>query len=158
MRASGISQRFHWLSRSPRQVSHVLLTRSPLSTQASPGFTFDLHVLSAPPAFVLSQDQTLHQKVLLTTVRSIAYFGEPPHRDTDLEWLAKTSESWRIPMNVHCFFVTRHLHSRLDSCVMPALAFCISLLCCQGTHPRRTRFDVANRDNRSDTRFGSGPW
>ena len=27
---------------------------------ANPPFTFDLHVLSTPPAFVLSQDQTLH--------------------------------------------------------------------------------------------------
>ena len=30
LRASGISQGFPWLSRSPGQVSHVLLTRSPL--------------------------------------------------------------------------------------------------------------------------------
>jgi hypothetical protein len=33
----------------------VLLTRTPLSPKAS----FDLHVLGLPPAFVLSQDQTL---------------------------------------------------------------------------------------------------
>ncbi len=39
--------------------SHALLTRAPLSTGPKPGFTFDLHVLSLPPAFVLSQDQTL---------------------------------------------------------------------------------------------------
>ena len=39
----------------------MLRTRSPLSTGASSGFTFDLHVLSAPPAFVLSQDQTLRE-------------------------------------------------------------------------------------------------
>ena len=26
------------------------------------GFSFDLHVLGPPPAFVLSQDQTLHSK------------------------------------------------------------------------------------------------
>ena len=42
------------------QVGHVLLTRSPLSCHArrrsSP---FDLHVLGTPPAFILSQDQTL---------------------------------------------------------------------------------------------------
>src|SRR4029078_8524491 len=61
MRASGISTGFPVLSRSSGQVAHVLRARSPLSTRASPGFTFDLHVLSAPPAFVLSQDQTLHR-------------------------------------------------------------------------------------------------
>ena len=44
-----------------RQVPHALLTRPPLSkTKASFHLTpFDLHVLSTPPAFVLSQDQTL---------------------------------------------------------------------------------------------------
>ena len=40
----------------------MLLTRSPLINQASLVFSFDLHVLSTPPAFVLSQDQTLQTK------------------------------------------------------------------------------------------------
>ena len=40
----------------------MLLTRSPLINQASLVFSFDLHVLSTPPAFVLSQDQTLRTK------------------------------------------------------------------------------------------------
>ena len=35
--------------------SHALLTRPPLGPKSS----LDLHVLSLPPAFVLSQDQTL---------------------------------------------------------------------------------------------------
>ena len=39
----------------------MLLTRSPLIPQPKPGSPFDLHVLSTPPAFVLSQDQTLHE-------------------------------------------------------------------------------------------------
>jgi hypothetical protein len=39
----------------------VLLTRSPLSPGASSGLSFDLHVLGTPPAFVLSQDQTLRR-------------------------------------------------------------------------------------------------
>ena len=62
----GISSRFQLLSPSERQVPHVLLTRSPLSygyfhPKASVSIApFDLHVLGAPPAFVLSQDQTLH--------------------------------------------------------------------------------------------------
>ena len=43
----------------PRVGSHALLTRSPVSTEPKSCFSFDLHVLSLPPAFVLSQDQTL---------------------------------------------------------------------------------------------------
>jgi hypothetical protein len=61
MRTSGISTGFPVLSRSSGQVPHVLLTRSPLGHPGKPGASLDLHVLSAPPAFVLSQDQTLHQ-------------------------------------------------------------------------------------------------
>ena len=56
---SGISCGFPQLSQSSGQVAHVLLTRSPLIPGASTGSPFDLHVLSTPPAFVLSQDQTL---------------------------------------------------------------------------------------------------
>ena len=55
----GVSHRFQWLSPTPGQVIYVLLTRSPLSGDPKIPFTFDLHVLSTPPAFILSQDQTL---------------------------------------------------------------------------------------------------
>jgi hypothetical protein len=55
----GISVRFQTLSPSERQVTHALLTRPPLSKKASFLTPFDLHVLGTPPAFVLSQDQTL---------------------------------------------------------------------------------------------------
>src|SRR5207253_4395742 len=58
---SGISPSFLGLSRSLGQVTHVLLTRSRLCPGASPGSSLHLHVLSTPPAFVLSQDQTLHE-------------------------------------------------------------------------------------------------
>ena len=40
----------------------MLLTRSPLSPSPKAWFSLDLHVLSAPPAFVLSQDQTLREE------------------------------------------------------------------------------------------------
>ena len=53
--SSGITQPFGWLSRSPGYVSDSLLSRSPLCI-ATP---CDLHVLATPPAFRLSQDQTL---------------------------------------------------------------------------------------------------
>ena len=59
--SSGISPGFPELSQSLRQVAHVLLTRSPLSGDPKVPFALDLHVLGTPPAFVLSQDQTLHE-------------------------------------------------------------------------------------------------
>ena len=61
----GISTCFQVLSPCPGQIVHALLTRPPLehagflpklSSCLSP---LDLHVLGTPPAFVLSQDQTL---------------------------------------------------------------------------------------------------
>ena len=45
-------------------ITHVLLTRSPLSPTPKGRFSLDLHVLSAPPAFVLSQDQTLREELV----------------------------------------------------------------------------------------------
>ena len=51
----GITRPLGRLSPADRYVPHVLRTRSPL-TLAGP---CDLHVLGTPPAFVLSQDQTL---------------------------------------------------------------------------------------------------
>ncbi len=56
---SGISQSFPWLSQSKGLITHVLRTRAPLSTTPKNGFSFDLHVLSPPQTFALSQDQTL---------------------------------------------------------------------------------------------------
>ena len=57
---SGISPSFERLSQTGRQVVYVLLTRAPLYRPARRrAFAFDLHVLGTPPAFVLSQDQTL---------------------------------------------------------------------------------------------------
>jgi hypothetical protein len=46
-----------------RQVAHVLLTRPPLIRSPKGTSSLDLHVLGTPPAFVLSQDQTLNLKV-----------------------------------------------------------------------------------------------
>ena len=55
----GISTSFPMLSRFVRQVAHALLTRPPLIRGPKPSSPFDLNVLSTPPAFILSQDQTL---------------------------------------------------------------------------------------------------
>ena len=67
---SGISGPFGQLSRSMRQVTHVLLTRAPLySTPRRACFSYDLHVLGTPPAFVLSQDQTLQFNLYILSKR-----------------------------------------------------------------------------------------
>ena len=61
----GISTSFDVLFPSRGQVAHALLTRPPLKlNKIHPKTSFvksplDLHVLGTPPAFVLSQDQTL---------------------------------------------------------------------------------------------------
>ena len=76
----GISSRFQMLSPTPGQVIHVLLTRSPLGTSKFHPKTsfertpFDLHVLGAPPAFVLSQDQTLYKMVSKRQRRSNQFY------------------------------------------------------------------------------------
>src|SRR6184192_4427921 len=67
---SGISPSFLGLSRSSGQVTHVLLTRSRLCPGPKPGSSLHLHVLGTPPAFVLSQDQTLREELPQRVVRS----------------------------------------------------------------------------------------
>src|SRR5699024_6036283 len=59
---SGIRPSFPGLSRSAGQITHVLLTRSPLIHPASRASSFDFHVLSTPPAFAVGQEQTLHKR------------------------------------------------------------------------------------------------
>ena len=52
------------------QVGHALLTRSPLSPPSKARWIpFDLHVLSTPPAFILSQNRTLHKKNFMKSIR-----------------------------------------------------------------------------------------
>ena len=74
----GISSRFQLLSPSERQVAHVLLTRPPLIMRASSQSPLDLHVLGVPPAFVLSQDQTLYDSCIGT---ALAVDIDPWHHD-----------------------------------------------------------------------------
>ena len=60
----GISRRFHRLSPRNGQVAHALRTLAPVAIKTSTNLRLmlplDLHVLSLPLAFILSQDQTLH--------------------------------------------------------------------------------------------------
>ena len=52
----------------------MILTRSPLSPVPKDRFSLDLHVLSAPPAFVLSQDQTLREEWFAGKPASFRHF------------------------------------------------------------------------------------
>ena len=70
----GITIRFQKLSLSQRQVAHVLLTRPPLRIKTNPYSPFDLHVLSVPPAFVLSQDQTLYKSCISISLSCIEIY------------------------------------------------------------------------------------
>ena len=60
----GISRRFQRLSPWNGQVAHALRTLAPVAIKTSTNLSLmlplDLHVLSLPLAFILSQDQTLH--------------------------------------------------------------------------------------------------
>ena len=66
----GISPSFPELSPTKRQVTYVLLTRAPLYSLRR-AFSFDLHVLGTPPAFVLSQDQTLQANCITQKFNSL---------------------------------------------------------------------------------------
>ena len=69
-----------------RQVAHVLLTRPPLNPFPKELHSLDLHVLGTPPAFVLSQDQTLHDRsfvwldLFLALLKFIARYCYLAHR------------------------------------------------------------------------------
>ena len=69
MTLCGISSRFQLLFPSEGQVAHALLARPPLSYKLASYLvtSFDLHVLGTPPAFVLSQDQTLKNGINTTS-------------------------------------------------------------------------------------------
>ncbi len=57
----GIRPSFEGLYPTVRQIANVLRTRLPLTTHrlATTSHPRDLHALDTPPAFILSQDQTL---------------------------------------------------------------------------------------------------
>ena len=63
------------MSPSNGQVTHALLTRPPLTSEKASFLVgpFDLHVLSTPPAFILSQDQTLMLNSLNLFQKTLAF-------------------------------------------------------------------------------------
>ena len=79
--SSGISSGFPELSPFAREVVYVILTRSPVYSRYCYLFLPDLHVLGTPPAFVLSQDQTLRCMFFQTTTsRLILSINHPSSR------------------------------------------------------------------------------
>ena len=83
----GITPDFSGLSPASGQVAYALLDRSPLESGVAPSLPLDLHFSGMPQAFVLSQDQTLHQK--LTPPGNGRSFDPPfPERKP---WLRVTS-------------------------------------------------------------------
>ena len=69
----GINSPFGELSPTSRQIAHVLRTLAPLDIIciATNDIPLDLHVLSTPPAFVLSQNQTLREKRMRLAPQSL---------------------------------------------------------------------------------------
>ena len=92
----GIRPSFPGLSHSAGQITHVLLTRSPLEYPPPRwrAFPFDLHVLSTPPAFVLSQDQTL----------------QPQHTQTNACVVHKNKKNNKINSVSSVYLLTRATH------------------------------------------------
>ena len=78
----------------------MLLTRSPLEYPASRAFPFDLHVLSTPPAFVLSQDQTLHKKISEQKSETGREKPETQQKNKPPQTTQKCSPCWR-PKNYY---------------------------------------------------------
>ena len=142
-RVSGINPGFPGLFRSPGQVSHVLLTRSPLRIpQWLPiaGSSFDLHALSTPPAFVLSQDQTLQRKdqgpraEILNIFSSLVAGGWPNRAPASDISCIVVSDISRVQANQDATVRTRlALVAKTD--------LCGTLFSCQGaeSHPLQTR-------------------
>ena len=72
----GISSPFGGLSPSRGKIAYVLRTRAPLYSGLPP-FSCDLHVLSAPPTFALSQDQTLQLNLVSILVAPLSKIEAP---------------------------------------------------------------------------------
>ena len=74
----GINSPFGELSPTFGQVAHVLRTLAPLDLPriATRQIPFDLHVLSTPPAFVLSQNQTLREKFAQNQATGLAIHSD----------------------------------------------------------------------------------
>jgi hypothetical protein len=115
------------LSQSSGQVAHVILTRSPLNLpEQAPWIPFDLHVLSTPPAFILSQNQTLHQDFSRTEV---LYESESQMKDSNFHLTTTKSTGW-----TRCLLLTSfdERRDRLDPFIVARTGFWLSFFRFQG--------------------------
>ncbi len=124
MTLCGISSRFQLLSPTERQVTHALLTRSPLSRKPKLSTPFDLHVLGTPPAFVLSQDQTLKKLYLYGTDKSVPYKAFS-------ELICSSKLYSRISLAVINSSYTRFLKQSI--LIVQGVIVCLTLFNLQGT-------------------------
>ena len=93
-----------------RQVIHALLTRPPLSQSSVrklPIASFDLHVLGTPPAFILSQDQTL--MLMFVPGPNLAWLISKPFYCC-FRFCSECSHSWPKPLS-HFIRIFRVLHT-----------------------------------------------
>ena len=82
----------------------MLLTRSPLSPDPKVRFSLDLHVLSAPPAFVLSQDQTLREEVVVsprTQVLPASEVRQLVHLELELKGPSPRGQTGSVSLPAH---------------------------------------------------------
>ena len=96
----GISTPFGVLSPARGKVIHVLLTRAPLYRGRSP-FSCDLHVLSAPLTFVLSQDQTLQLNLVSPSGLGLENQSRRPTALTLLVWSSPRQSTLRCEGSCH---------------------------------------------------------
>ena len=109
----GINFSFPKVSPTQGQVAHALLTRPPLSIAAP----FDLNVLCTPPAFILSQDQTLEQIVF------------NPVRENRFKPLSEPLNSSLLVLSM-CPVLPGHLFKRISRISTHKFLACTSFSCC----------------------------
>ena len=109
----GINFSFPKVSPTQGQVAHALLTRPPLGIAAS----FDLNVLCTPPAFILSQDQTLEQIVF------------NPVRENRFKPLSEPLNSSLLVLSM-CPVLPGHLFKRISRISTRKIFACTSFSCC----------------------------
>jgi hypothetical protein len=111
----------------------VILTRSPLNLpEQAPWIPFDLHVLSTPPAFILSQNQTLHQDLSRT---EILYESESQMGDSNTHLTTTSTTGWPRCL-LHTSFDERRV--LLDQSIVARTGFWLSFFRFQGATTHAT--------------------
>ncbi len=111
----------------------MILTRSPLNLpEQAPWIPFDLHVLSTPPAFILSQNQTLHQDLSRTEV---PYESESQMGDSNTHLTTTSTTEWPRCL-LHTSFDERRV--LLDQSIVARTGFWLSFFRFQGATTHAT--------------------